>query len=284
MAVCTVSCSDEVLPADESSVELKATFPSYVYDDATRVTFNDDLSSFAWDVKDQMRVGYFDDNTLNSSTAIYTTMNGGQVATFKNEGFKFMPNSSYVAAYPIGYFRGQSDGAIDFSPTYMTQVQEANGSISHIGKATIMTALLTTDEYGMPTNSTLEFMIRNCVVKLNLTVDEGTYTKVEIKNEYYNAIPIYLLNQISNYGSAKDYPSNRSSTNSPITLKLGENGFTTDGQLTLYFANTLLSDSRYPNFTMKLYNANGIVTEYTFGGKQFESGKVYQFKPTKIEK
>lgn len=283
LAVCAVSCSDEVVPAGDASVELKATFPSYTYENTTRVTYNNDLSSFAWDAKDQLRVG-FCDGSDNISSAIYTTMNGGEVATFRNEGFKFKPNSSYVAVYPIGIFSYGTMTGINFQNTYETQVQEANGSISHIAKASVMTALLTTDEYGMPTNSTLEFMNRNSVVKLNLNVDEGTYTKAEIMNETGRMpVPYYFLNKINNYGT-QDYPVNYSYMYEPIKLKLGENGFTTDGSLTLYYVSMPLANATQTNFTLKLYDSNGITTEYSFGGKQLEAGKAYQFTPTKIEK
>lgn len=284
LAACTVSCSDEVIPAGDTSVELKATFPSYVYEDATRVTYNNDLSSFAWDAKDQLRVGYCDD-TDNISSAIYTTMNGGEIATFRNEGFKFKPNSSYVAVYPIGMFTYGSMTGISFQNSYETQVQEANGSISHIAKASVMTALLTTDEYGLPTSSTLEFMNRNSVVKLNLNVDAGTYTKAEIMNDNGKTpVPFYFLNRISYYGTTEDYPVYYSYMNEPIKLKLGENGFTTDGSLTLYYVSMPLANATQTNFILTLYDANGIKTEYAFGGKQFEAGKAYQFTPTKIEK
>lgn len=283
LAVCTVSCSDEVLPEGPSSVELKASFASYEYEDATRVTYTNDLSSFAWDAMDQLRVGYYDESSSSSSTAIYTTMNGGEVATFRNEGFTFKPNSSYVAVYPIGNL--SYNGSIEFSRSYLSQVQEANGSTSHIGKASAMTALLTTDANGMPTNSTLEFMNRNCVVKLNLTVDEGTYTKAEIMNERNQTIlPVYRLDELSNYGTNRDYSLTSGYAYNPIVLTLGENGFTTDGSLTLYYVAAPLADAKYTNFTLKLYDAHGITTEYTFGGKQFEAGKAYQFTPTKIEK
>ncbi len=180
--------------------------------------------------------------------------------------------------------RVSSLSLISFQDTYETQVQEANGSISHIAKASVMTALLTTDEYGMPTNSTLEFMNRNSVVKLNLNVDEGTYTKAEIMNETGRMpVPFYFLNKINNYGT-QDYPVNYSYMYEPIKLKLGENGFTTDGSLTLYYVSMPLANATQTNFTLKLYDSNGITTEYSFGGKQFEAGKAYQFTPTKIEK
>lgn len=287
------ACSKEECFSGGYSGSLTVETTPYYFQDGTRISFSDDLSSFSWDAQDKIRVFYngesdlYDENGslisgVNSSfsSAIYSTYNPqGAIGTFLNPGFYLVPNTYYGVLYPIGTPSGGR-----FYLNYSHE-QTENNSTKHIWKVNPMAAAFKTDEKGKPIG---QIKLRNlaCVLRFTLNVPAGTYTKAYLSGRPAKTESTILISDLprknnTNVDLNKLFSINGGDgTKTPYPYYFGQGITIGQGEpLVLYIlVAPYYKSSEY--LYLDLYDADGNIYTFRTDNIMFEEGKAYSFAPS----
>ena len=262
------SVLDVVTEEQNTSTKLTAVIPSFLKEDATRLSVSSDLKDYYWSTGDQ--IGLYYDGTDSYVSAVFTVRNGGSsVGSFYNEGFTLNPNSSYYVFYPYS----SSATATEANLNYNSQTQTENNGTSHILAKDYMLSTITTDASSNP--SDVNFQHIGSILQFIYTPSAGTYKTMTVKA---SKTPFKLKTKLNMTNGAlatyfKAYTQTLNLDN--ITISEGE-------ELVLNLATIPVNQSS-SILTVTLTDVNGNKTVYTHNGKNMKAGFVYSFtdaKPT----
>ena len=177
-AVLIAGCSDELDRGGAYNPEkgVTAIIPTYPFDGGTRVNISDDLQAFTWSDGDQLGL-YYQGSGSTAHAGFTITTGGGSTGTFVNEAFILKKSSTYYAFYPFNENATIASAPVDFTG----QVQNGNGSASHLGGYNYMYTTVNTDVSG---NASIQFKNLGSVMQLRLTVSNAaTYTGIDITSD-----------------------------------------------------------------------------------------------------
>lgn len=195
---------------------------------------------------------------------------GSKTAQFDGGSWALRANKSYSAYYPFSknnYLVSETRIPVN----YAGQVQDGNGSLSHIQPYDYMACAATTPDKNGYINLQMKHL--GCLVRFQITLpDIGGYTNVTISSNN----EIFTKHGYIDLSSAT--PSITSSENTKsINIELRNASITEDNKvLTVY---TMLSpkDYRGETFTVTVYGANSDIYKATIDGKNMIAGKAYNY-------
>ena len=267
-AVLLAGCSDELDRGGAYNLEegITATIPTYPFDDGTRVNISDDLQTFTWSDNDKLGI-YYSDYTVNAFVGFQIKQGGSSTGSFENKVFALNPSTTYYAFYPFN-----ANAIVDEAPVDFTgQVQNGNGSASHLGAYNFMYGTLATDGDG---KGSVSFKNLGSVMQLRLTVFKGaTYTGIDITSNGTEFITKGTASMIDGSITATE-------TSSSIHLVF-QNGITLNVGDVLT-ANILVApvDMSGSNLTITLIDTEEKTYEVTTAGKNMLQGKAYLYAET----
>lgn len=263
-AAVSVSCTDNLSERLEWDSGIMAAIPGYEDEDATRVAFSNGFANFYWSNGDC--IGVCRSSASANATTAYTLLKGGdRVGNFINDSFALLPQTDYFAFYPFAAGTTSSS----FPLNMVTQTQNGNNSVSHIGPYNYMSAKFKTDD-----NSKSSFTFSNIgtVIQIHFTADkEDTYKNLYITS---NGTP-FIIRATYNLASETITPSY---TDGTFRVSFGEEGMHVyNGETVLVTAVILPCDMSQSTLTFSVRNASGVAKEFSLAGFAFSKGKLYHF-------
>ena len=264
LASVMVSCTDQMAEQFMWEEGVMAALPDYESESGTRVAFNNGLSAFTWSNGDC--IGVCRSSASANATAAFTLLKGGdRVGNFINDSFSLLSQSDYYAFYP--FVAGAT--ASSFPMTMVTQTQEGNNSVSHIGPFNYMSAQFKTDDNG---RASFTFSNIGTIIQVHFTADkEDTYRSLHITS---NGKPFIIR---GSYNLASETITS-TETNGTFRITFGENGMhVTHGESVTVSAVILPCDMSQSTLTFSVKNAEGVAKEFSLAGFAFSKGKLYHF-------
>lgn len=261
MVACTDKLSDELL-WDEG---VMAALPEFEEEGTgTRVSFSNGLSDFTWSNGDC--IGVCRSSASSNGTAAFTLLKGGErVGNFINDSFSLLPQTEYYAFYP--FKTGTTASA--FRINVVSQVQEGNNSLNHIGGYNYMSASFTTDDNG---KGSFTFSNLCTIIQVHFTADaEDTYRNLSITS---SSTP-FLMQADCNLSTGALTSLN---SNGIFKMSFGDEGMHVyNGEDVTVSAVILPVDMSQSTLTFTVKNAAGVAKEFSLAGFAFTKGKIYHF-------
>ena len=263
LVLTAVSCSDdqnaEVIP--ESAI--RATAQGYGDGWATKVSFQNNLSSFLWSNGDC--IGICRSGATANGTAAFTLLKGGASAgNFVNDAFSLNPGTAYHAFYPFAAGTTSTAYAIHLDG----QVQDGNGSVAHIGAYNYMSADFNTNEQN---GANFTFSNLCAVLQLHFKADGAdVYSKLNIASD---GTPFALR---TNYNLASRTASVTDSRGY-VSLSFGDGMTVKNGEDVTATIVVYPVDQSAAKLTFTVTGQNGKAKEMTFSGYAMTAGKLYHF-------
>lgn len=230
---------------------------------ATKVNFTKDLKGFSWSNGDC--IGICRSGTAANGTAAFTLLKGGQsTGNFINDAFSLIPQTEYFAFYP---FVGSATST-KYMMNLTGQVQEGNGSVSHIGPYNYMSAKFTTND-----QSTANFTFSNLcsVIQVHFAAEgNDTYKSMTIQSDRSN-IAIHVQ-----YDLTEDQGLIIDMTNT-VTLSFGSGMTVTNGDDVTATMIMYPQDLGGDKLTFTVTGDNGTAKEFTLSGFAMVPGKLYHY-------
>lgn len=264
LASVMVSCSDKLAEQFQWDEGVMAVLPDYEDEAGTRVAFNNALTSFTWSNGDC--IGVCRSSASANATAAFTLLKGGErVGNFINDSFSLLAQTDYYAFYPFA----TGATASSFPMNMVTQTQNGNNSVSHIGSYNYMSAQFKTDDNG---KASFTFSNIGTIIQVHFTADkEDTYKNLYITS---NGTPFIVR---ASYNLATETITS-TQTNETFRVSFGEEGMHVyNGESVTISAIILPCDMSQSTLTFSVRNASGVAKEFSLAGFAFSKGKLYHF-------
>lgn len=264
LVLAMVSCTDSLSNQSLWDSGVMATLPSYSDKSATKVEFTNGLANFLWSNGDC--IGICRSSSSANGTAAFTLLKGGStVGNFINDAFSLLPNTEYCAFYPFA----ASATSSSFPVNIVTQIQNGNNNVSHIGPFNYMSAKFTTDANG---KASFTFSNIGAVIQVHFTADsEDTYQSLSITSD---GAPFTIRATYNLSSETLTQPF----THETFRVSFGEGGMHVyNGEAVTVSAVILPCDLSQSTLTFTVNNASGVAKEFSLAGFAFTKGKLYHF-------